>query len=219
MSMKKHILLLAIIFLSQINFAQSVFYPYYFTNSNNITDALLFSVYYDLFNPRHKAVKPLNYHHGFVIDNKNDTLNGNIRLRHEDDISMIIKRDGLNIDTLIRVSDVKLVRLFDTDSLLNNQVYTDYVRIGKNKHDLWRQVYKGNFEIYDELYSSNENPGKVGDYLVVKENNTIKTIAGFWTISPTRNMIEYVNQKYDKSFKPNTFRNSIEVINWLKRNG
>lgn len=218
--MKKRLFLFAILLLSQISFAQSIFYPYYLTKNSDITDVLLFNMFYNnMINAQRRAVKPLNYHHGYVVANKNDTLRGNIRLRQDDDISIIIKRSGLNIDTLIRVSDTKLVRLFDTDSLLNNQSYTDYVRIGKNKNDLWRQVYKGDFEIYDELYSSNENPGKIGDYIVVKENEATKTIAGFWTISPKRNMVEYVNQKYDKNFKANNFNSKVEIINWLKLNG
>ena len=192
--MKKRVFLLPIILLSQISFGQAIAPAS--STSSALTNLLLLSMLCNN-NAQPKVVKPLNYHSGFVVANKNDTLRGNIRLRNADDISLITKRLGLNIDTAIRVCDVKFVRLFDTDSLLNNQSYTDYIRTEKDKNYLWRQVYKGNFEIYDDVYESNECPGKIGEYLMVKENNTTKIISGFWAMSPKRNMIEYVNQKYD----------------------
>jgi hypothetical protein len=216
--MKKQVFFLAVIFLIKIGYGQ-IIKPNCNTQNDRITNALLFSIYYNnLLNVQHNVAKPLNYHHGFIVANNNDTIIGNIRLRDEDDISLIYKRAGLNIDTTIHVADIKNVRLFDADSLLNNHTYTDYVRIGKNKHELWRQVYKGNFEIYDEVYAANERPGKIGDYLMVKENDIIKYISGFWTINPKRNMIDYINQKYDKKLKPNNFNSMVEVITWLKLN-
>jgi hypothetical protein len=209
----------AALFLSLNSFAQ-LFKSGTPATNNYTTNALLYSLCYaNLYSNNEPSHKPLAYHPGYTITGSNDTLWGNICLKEEDRISLVFKRNALNLDTTLRVCDVTMVRLFAADSLLNNQVYTDYVKLNNDKHCLWRQVYKGSFEIYDDLYASNERPGKTGDYLVVKEQDASKTIAGFWAISPKKNMIDYVNSRYSKNFNRRDFASVVDVINWLKMNG
>ncbi len=217
--MKTFLSFSAVLFLSVNSFAQ-LFKPGTPATHCTTNNALLYTLCYtNLYNTTEPSHKPLAYHPGYAITANNDTLWGNICLKEEDRISLVFKRNTLNFDTTIKVCDVNMVRLFAADSLLNNQVYTDYVKLNNDKHCLWRQVYKGSFEIYDDLYASNERPGKTGDYLVVKEQEGSKTIAGFWAISPKKNMIEYVNSRYSKSFNQRDFASVVDVINWLKLNG
>lgn len=208
----------ATLFLSLNGFAQ-LFKSGATANNCATNNALLYSLCYtNLYNNNESNYKPLAYHPGYTITSNNDTLWGNICLKEEDRISLVFKRNTLNVDTTVKVCDVTMVRLFAADSLLNNQVYTDYVKLN-DKHCLWRQVYKGSFEIYDDLYASNERPGKTGEYLIIKEQDGPKTIAGFWAISPKKNMIDYVNTRYSKNFNRKDFARVVDVINWLKING
>jgi hypothetical protein len=186
-------------------------------NSNNL---LLYSLCLSLLDDSNNqpSVKPLAYHSGYAITNSNDTLKGNICLRTRE-ISLIAKRNTINVDTIIEICDINSVRLFAADSLLNNKPYTDYIKLKDDKHYLWRQVYKGSFEIYDDLYASNERPGKTGEFFMVKENDTPRIISGFWAISPKKNVINYVNERYSKNFSKKDFNEVTDIINWLKING
>jgi hypothetical protein len=210
----KNLFFIAAFIISANSFAQ-LFKTANSTAANNL---LLYSLCLAQ-NDTPEPKKQLSYHSGVAVTSSGDTLKGNICLKEQSRISIVTKRNALNIDTLIDVENVILVRLFDADSLLNNQSYTDYIKFEGDNHYLWRQVYKGNFELYDDLYASNESPGKTGDFLMVKENGKSKTVSGFWTTSPKKKMIEYVNTRYSKDFTKKDFASVVDIINWLKLNG
>ncbi len=164
-----------------------------------------------------KPAKILQYHNGFLLTTMNDSIKGEIKMTAKVSDAVTIKRNQ-KPDTVIKFSNINQVRLFDRDSTLINTAFTDYIKIPDNPNRLFRQIYNGKFQMLDELRSSNENIGAVGNEIIIRDNQQFKEITGFWTIDSKKSILEYINVRYSKSFTKTDFKRKSDIIKWLQNN-
>lgn len=163
----------------------------------------------------------LTWHQGFIIKDNQDTLKGFVKLSAKKNLNNILfVSDTLINPQLIEVENVSLVKLFDADTTISNQTYTEYVKLGNNKKGLWRKIIAGkNISIYDNKRVCNEIPRYFStDYLLIVQNNKEQYVMNFWDTSPKKALIKKVNIFYGTRFTTKDFKNTQDIINWLKRN-
>ena len=165
-----------------------------------------------------KPTKPLQYHNGFLLTIKQDSIKGKIKMTAKVANAVTIKRNQ-KPDTVIKYAYINQVRLFDRDSSLIDTAFTDYIKIPENHNKLFRQIYNGKFQMLDELRSSNENIGAVGNEIIIRDNQQFKEITGFWTTDSKKSILEYINARYSKNFTKNDFKRKSDIIRWLQNNG
>ena len=165
-----------------------------------------------------KPVKPLQYHNGFLLTQNNDTIRGKVKMTAKINNAVTLKRNA-KTDTIIKIANINQIRLFDRDSLLISNSFTDYIKIPDNPNKLFRQIYNGAFQVFDELHSSNENIGAVGNQIIIRDNKQFKEITGFWTVDSKKNILEYINVRYSKNFTKKDFKRKADIIKWLQSNG
>lgn len=165
-----------------------------------------------------KSIKPLQFHNGFLITVKNDTIKGKIKMTAKTKNAVIVKRNQ-KPDTVIKFENITQVRLYAYDSSLTTNSFTDYIKIPCCSKRLFRQIYNGKFQMFDELLYSNENIGMVGNEIIIKDNKQFKGITGFWTVNSKKSIIEYINIRYSKNFNKKDFKSKADIIKWLQTNG
>lgn len=114
----------------------------------------------------------------------------------------------------IKTAKVTSVRIFSADTLITKHSYMDFIHIDNSK-SLYRKIYSGSIEIYDDNYCTDEYPGYIEDRLVVVDNGTIIPPSNS---SPKKHLVTCINKKFNKDLKASDFKQRIDVIRWLKGN-
>lgn len=115
----------------------------------------------------------------------------------------------------IKANKITFVRLFAADTLITKNGYMDFIHIGKFP-SLYRRIYSGSVEIFDNNYCTDEYPGYIEDGLVVMDNG--KIIPSSSSRSPKKYLVNCLNKKFNKDFKTSDFKRRIDIIYWLKHN-
>ncbi len=114
----------------------------------------------------------------------------------------------------IKTKQITSIRLFAADTLITKSGHMDFVRIEKFPY-LYRRIYSGSVEIFDNNYCTDEYPGYIEDGLVVLDNGKIIPSSNS---SPKKHLVNCINKKFNMDFKTSDFKRRIDVIYWLKRN-
>jgi hypothetical protein len=154
-------------------------------------------------------------HDGFIVTNSNDTLKGLVQLNIP--TTKTVKLYTPNKDSIINISTISMIRINNYDSSFAQTNYTDFVRFKKNPFVLYRKIFSGSFELYDNCNYVNEKISTIGsEFIVTKFNKPdVKINPPF---SAKRELIDFINLHYHKQFKKSDFPRKVDVIKWLQKN-
>lgn len=153
-------------------------------------------------------------HNGFAVLTGGDSLKGLIKLKQYSNSHKGIVLTRSSADTFILYKDLQKVRLYDYDSSLLIDGYTDFVRLNE-KEQLWRQLSRGSTEFFDELPYTNEKNGATGSEIVVRENGTVTSLFNFWSSSTKKDVVDYINKRFGQHFKKRNFRSTLDAIQYV----
>jgi hypothetical protein len=157
----------------------------------------------------------LNFHKGYMVTNTSDTIEGILRLTSSKKPDAITLKN-VDDESSIKIQTLSMIRLLDHDSTLTDSNFTDFIRFEKYPKRFYRLIYSGSFKIYDNNYFITEKVGSIGDQLIIVDPNKpgIQTM----TLNIKNKLIQFINTRYNKSFKTTDFHDKLDVINWLKQN-
>ncbi len=154
-------------------------------------------------------------HDGFIITNSNDTLKGLVRLNTP--TLKTVKLYTSKKDSVIDISTISMIRMHNADSTFAQTNYTDFVHFKKSPYTLYRKVFTGSFELYDNCNYVNEKIGAIGsEFIVTKFNKPPLEITP--TFGAKRELVDFINLHYHKQFKKSDFPKKVDVIKWLQKN-
>ncbi len=188
----KH-LLNTFIFMLFAQFANAQFYgkpPFYFKITAN-------------YQKNHKKIK------GIIFLKNGDKIEGQIKFRKN--TVMIRTQDDNNFRI---VQQATQVRLYEVDTNLIEQDYTDYFHLGIGKKLAWyRQLVSGKVSLFDQTTYCNEIPNYVNfNKIILKQDSTYKNIINFWTTSYKTDLVKSLNQLFSKNFKNTDFKSKTDII-------
>jgi hypothetical protein len=154
----------------------------------------------------------MNHYNGFVVTTTNDTIQGIIILNHPKNKAKAIDIETSGATHSISSSTIKLVRIQEVDTTIIKTPYTDFYFF-ENK--MYRLLADGYFKVFDNLSYVKEKIGSLGNEIYIMENAMMINTFNFWTANTKRDLLKYVNKRFNKKFKASDFANSVELINYI----
>jgi hypothetical protein len=160
----------------------------------------------------------LKKHKGEIILANGDTVYGFVKLN--DGIfelrGLSYQKDKLSLHKSISYNAVKSVTIYDADtSLLLNSV-TCFYNLHADNH-LWRILYNGSFRLYDDVSYVNEDPGKMGDDLVLEDQSGVNTISTWWRMFAWSDLLHFINNRYNTKLRWRDFKSSKNMFRYIAK--
>jgi len=115
-----------------------------------------------------------NKHEGWLRYLNGDTLTGTFQYADMEFPSFNLKLfDGTRKKVVKRIltKDIQEITLAGYDPEFNSRDSTYFKRMGKQKR-LFRQLSYGETKIFDDLFSVDENPGRLGNEFIIMQDTT-----------------------------------------------
>lgn len=149
-------------------------------------------------------------HSGVVFVDNGNKIEGLIKFRRNGNVTVKSENDsGFKV-----VQNSVQIRLFQTDTSLLSQKYTDYYYLKVGKRYAWyRQLVDGKISLYDQTTYCNEVPNYINfSKIVVKRDSTYENIINFWSTSYKSDLVKGLNISFGTTYKNKDFKNKIDVI-------
>lgn len=157
----------------------------------------------------------LSFHHGRIITNSKDTLEGFVKLQSSYKADCVVLKVNSK-DSLIPVKTIQKVKLFQADSLITQNKYFEYEQLSVKPGKLMRKIHTGKVLVYDNSLYSNEFPGDVADSVLVISNGAVIDNKKL-NESPRLFLIDFVNQTFKQNLQRKEFRERKDIIMWLNK--
>ncbi len=151
---------------------------------------------------------------GMIFMKNGNTLEGYIKLNTTNKVMISVHKDS----AFQTFQDVTQVRLYEADTNLISQNYTDYFYIGINNRFSWyRKLIQGNIALLDNTVYCNEIPNYVNfNKILLQRDSTYKNIISFWTWSYKTDLVRSLNTTFSTSFKNKDFKTKTDVIHQFR---
>jgi hypothetical protein len=145
-----------------------------------------------------------------VIFVEGKEIAGLVKFRRTQKVWIKTKADN----NFVEVKNVTMVRLFQTDTNLLSQSYTEYryLKIGK-KYQWYRQIVNGKVSLFDQTTYCDEVPNYVNfSKMVIKQDTLYESINDFWSSSYKADLVKSLNRVFYTNYTNKDFKTKREVI-------
>jgi hypothetical protein len=161
-----------------------------------------------------KEEKVKKVHDGIVFLEDGGEIKGAVKFSQNGKVK--VKTE--NNSTFTVVENAIKVRLFEADTNLIPQNYTDYFYLKIEKTPKWyRQVVDGKVSLYDQTTYCNEVPNyfNIKD-LVIRQGDAYESTFNFWSTSYKADLVKAMNRVFNTNFRTKDFKTKKELIDTFR---
>src|ERR1019366_3512548 len=135
------------------------------------------------------------------------------------DIGILLKAADEQTQSFISFNEIEYVRINVNDKSLPVNGYVEFSRIDTTC-DIWRKIADDKAKVYDNLFVSNEEIGKIGDRFRIAANDKVYSIYRYSGLRTLKGKFKhFINNRYKVHFKKKDFPSTSDMIKYIAQRG